>query len=105
MSLKTEKKPKLTPEQRAENKRTYMREYMKKWKQEKYEEDPEAIRVFNRNRHYVRNHGAEAEELDKYGNYLSTFKKVSVLMKTLQDHRPDLVEEVLQVIRPAQIPV
>lgn len=95
--MESEKKQKLSPEEKAAKTREYMRKYMKEYKQKKYNENPEAIKRERRSRYLAKAGVPElsAEEKEKYGKFLHTAVKATQLLKDLVRNRPDLLPEVL----------
>jgi hypothetical protein len=91
-----ENKKKLSPEEKAQKNRDYMRAYMKAYKAKQYEADPEKIKREKRSR-YLAAKDAEisAEDKKKYGKFLHTAIKATELLKDLVRNRPDLLPEVL----------
>lgn len=74
---------KISPEEKAEKKRQYMRDYMKKWKAKKYADDAESIRRVNRTRYIKKTKEIDADERTKYGNYLGDVLRLKVLISNI----------------------
>jgi len=74
---------KISPEEKAEKKRQYMRDYMKKWKAKKYADDAESIRRVNRTLYAKKNRQIDDEDKTKYGTYLGDVIKLRSIIANL----------------------
>lgn len=83
-----------TEEEKKQQKREYMRNYMRVWKQNRYSLDPQSILRANRTSYILKKEKVTEEEKKKYGSYLETFVKTRKLIHTLVTDRPDLVDDI-----------
>lgn len=89
-----------TPEeQKKQAKAEYMRNYMRVWKQKKYDADPQSILRNNRTNYIIKKGVAVSpEDKAKYGSYLETYIKTRGLLQTLITNRPDLLDDIKVMI-------
>jgi len=83
-----------TEEEKKQQKREYMRNYMRVWKQNRYTLDPQSILRANRTSYILKKEKVTEEEKKKYGSYLETFVKTRKLINTLVTDRPDLISDI-----------
>jgi hypothetical protein len=81
---------------KAEEKKVYMREYMREWKKKKYAENPEKYLRANRSRYLAKTGKADVTQKARYGDFLHSVKTATELLMELSKCRPDLVKEVLK---------
>jgi hypothetical protein len=80
--------------QKEEKRRNYMRDYMRKYKKTKYDENPDVIKVNNRTR-YLKLKGAvelDEEDVKKFGIYLADIIKLRALLQTIPSN---LIKDVI----------
>jgi len=91
-----EQKQKLSPEEKKQKQREYMRTYMKAYKAKQYQDNPEKVKREKRSKYLSgKMTDMSAEEKAKYGPFLHTAIKATQLLKDLVQNRPDLLPEVL----------
>jgi len=85
----------LTPEQRlekAEQKKLYMREYMRTYKAKKYAENPESARRANNLKYLKKTHTVNTDDKMKYGEWLpAIFQLRKIVSELTVANRLDLL--------------
>jgi hypothetical protein len=80
---------------KKEKKTADPREYMRLYKQQKYKENPDAIKNMNKMYYHKYKLGLSNEDMNKYGNSLHLVGKIRKHLNELKLVNPDFVKDIL----------
>lgn len=80
---------------KKEKKTADPKEYMRLYKQQKYKENPDAIKDINKAYYYKYKFGLSSEDMHKYGVVLPLIAKIRKHLDTLKVSNPDFIKDIL----------
>ena len=79
-----------------EEKKEYTRAYMRRYKREKYADNPDAIKECNKKCYYKTKYNRTEEEAVKYGHMFPVVSKITSQLEELRETNPEMFRDIIE---------